>query len=163
MQAVQGQISSQYYDEESGVYALDFVCDMDIAAPTIIYLNEKEHYRQGYLASVDYSTYNSNISKREDMTQTNFYKFMLTNNDRNAQFNTVMTSVILSKDMNGESGLIQSDYMKMMYEISKDSKNDGQVTFKINNFHHLGQKKHLTVEIYGRRGKLYCTIEGEKA
>lgn len=51
--------------------------------------------------------------------------------------------------------------MKVFYEVSD---NDGPKTImNINNFHKLGKKKHLKVFIYGRSGKEFCMIYGDKA
>lgn len=72
-----------------------------------------------------------------------------------------MASIVITKDLLENSGMKQSNYMKMFYEVA-DSHSDN-VTFHINNFHHLGSKKMLKIEIYGRSGKKYCTIHGEHA
>lgn len=75
--AVQGQTASSFYDEESGVFVLDFSCDMSINAPTLIYLNEKEHYPNGYKASIEYGLEDHKIRAKVDQTERNYYKVEL--------------------------------------------------------------------------------------
>jgi hypothetical protein len=134
---------------------------MDINAPTVIYLNEKEHYPNGYKASIEFGLEDHKIRAKIDQTERNFYKVELHQIEKDSVFKTTMASIVITKDLLEKSGTKQSSYLKMFYEIA-DSHNDN-VTFHINNFHTLGQKKKLRIEIYGRSGKKYCTINGDQA
>jgi len=60
--AIQGQTASTFYDEESGTFVFEFICNMDINGQTVVYLNEAEHYPAGYSASVFHSLESNKVS-----------------------------------------------------------------------------------------------------
>jgi hypothetical protein len=50
--AIQGHLSKKYYDINTGIFMLDYNCDMSIDAPTEIFVSKEQHYPQGYKISI---------------------------------------------------------------------------------------------------------------
>jgi Glycoside hydrolase family 5 C-terminal domain len=97
--------ASSFYDEESGVFVIDFSCDMSVNAPTVIYLNEREHYPNGYKASIEFDLEDHKIRAKVDQTERNYYKVELHQIEKNAVFKTTMASIVITKDLLEKSGM----------------------------------------------------------
>lgn len=96
-QAVQGTIINLEYNDETGVFIMDYICDLETNAPTVIYINEDEHYPDGYRTSVNFDLADHKINKQIDQTESNWFNVQLATRERDPVFKTVMASVIITR------------------------------------------------------------------
>eukprot|EP00050_Salpingoeca_kvevrii_P012279 m.21381 g.21381 ORF g.21381 m.21381 type:complete len:500 (+) comp3920_c0_seq1:16-1515(+) len=96
-QATQGLLVSSHFDETSNAFKMVFTANLDVKAPTRIFLNEQLRYPHGHDVSFDYDS--ASVHVEQSPARPNFVEFLVqpASASGSAARNTTVTVTLIAK------------------------------------------------------------------